>query len=118
MENDETAVSRFPAMFEHQVSLRSGKLSGSDADIDAFADAVVESLSGDGVAKHALGSVASADLESRTVEVLMTVEAHSHSDLLHKVGLITELLEQQVPSASPRSTQTFETTEDPRLLAA
>lgn len=112
-----TTIPRFPALTEYQVTLHTRPTDGDDEHLDNVAAAALETLNcKEGPAVFALGPVASINLDSRQVEILVTVEAADQAELHQKVALIAAVLErnEELPLQSSETTET----EDGDLLMA
>jgi len=82
---------------EFQILLRLQPEPNEDHDLEQVAEISLEALRNE-AAGLALGVVASVDLDHRTVELEMTVEVSSASEVHQKMGLILAALERGAPS--------------------
>jgi len=82
---------------EFQVLLHLGCRPNEDEDLEAIAEVVSEALKAE-AAGLALGPVVGIDLDERIVEIEMTVEAPSASEVHQKMGLILAAIERGVPN--------------------
>jgi hypothetical protein len=93
-----------PAPVEFQTVLRLVVADGIDeAEMERIAEGSLGVLQ-DEAGGLALGPVASADLDQRTVELEMTIEAPSDAELHQKMSLILAALERGVPLRLREST--------------
>jgi hypothetical protein len=83
-------------MTEFQVLLRLAPDPNDDRDLAAVAEMTLSALQAEAKGL-ALGPVVCVDLDQRTVEIEMTVEAASASEAHQKIGLILGALERGTP---------------------